>query len=79
MTAVLTWLLSKPLISAALAGLLAFFAGILKGRLEGAAREREKRAAEELRAREVADEIDEDIGALPPELARKELREWSKK
>ena len=76
---IITWLLSNPLIATALGVFFAFVAGNMQGRLTGAHREREKRAAEELRAREVADEIDEDIGALPPELARKELREWSKK
>lgn len=37
-----------------------------------------KQAKAEAKARDVADEVDSDVGMLPPELARKELSKWSK-
>lgn len=56
----------------------AFVATYIKGRLSGAKRERDKQAAQEAAAIDAANEIQEDIGALPPEVARKRLGEWSR-
>lgn len=79
MTAILAWFLSSPTVLAIGGGIVAAFVAYMQGRLAGKAREREANAALELRAREVADEVDNDVGALPPELAREELRKWSKR
>ena len=40
--------------------------------------ERAKQAEAEMRARDIADQIDNDVGAIPPADARKELGKWSK-
>lgn len=42
----------------------------------GAKAERDKHAAERLKAREIADQVDNDIGALPPDKAREALKQW---
>lgn len=55
---------------------VAFFAAIMKGRMDGAKLERAKVAAEEARARDIKDQVDNDIGAMTPEQARKELGQW---
>jgi hypothetical protein len=47
-------------------------------RKAGIASERDKQAAREAKARTIADEVDNDIGAMPPDEARKELSRWSK-
>jgi len=47
-------------------------------RKAGIASEREKQSAREAKARTIADEVDNDIGAMPPDEARKELSRWSK-
>ena len=47
-------------------------------RKAGIASEREKQAAREAKARTIADEVDNDIGAMPPDEARKELGEWGR-
>jgi hypothetical protein len=59
--------------------LIAIVAAFLKGRVSGAAKERAKQAAAEKKARDVADQVDNDIGALPPGKAREELKTWSKR
>lgn len=41
-------------------------------------RERNKQKAKEAQARDIADQVDNDVGALPADLARKELGKWSK-
>lgn len=40
--------------------------------------EKAKQAEAELEARDIADRIDNDVGAIPPADARKELGKWSK-
>lgn len=56
-------------------------AGILfalwKARQSGVRSERAKQAKAEQKARDVADEVDNDIGAMTPEQAREALRKWS--
>lgn len=59
----------------------ALIAGIVWGfhqRISGARAERAKQAAEEAKARDVADQVQNDVGALPADAARKELGTWSK-
>ncbi len=40
--------------------------------------EKAKQAEAELEARDIADRIDDDVGAIPPADARKELGRWSR-
>jgi hypothetical protein len=71
-----------------LAGLLKFWpiiAGVLgllgwgiAQRRSGAKAERAKSALREAKARDVADEVDNDIGTLTPTQARERLRKWSR-
>lgn len=58
------------------AGLLMLLFAYMKGGLDTAKKEAAKRAAEELKARDLADDIQNDVGALPPDAARRELKEW---
>lgn len=80
MTALLSLLAAKaaPYIIGAGAILAAFVAAYVKGRLSGAKLERQKQAASEAKARDIKDQVDNDVGALPADLARKELGKWSK-
>jgi hypothetical protein len=47
-------------------------------RRAGAKAERAKSALREAKARDVADEVDNDIGALTPGQAREALKKWSR-
>lgn len=58
------------------AAIVALLGVIVKSRLDGARLERAKQAAEDARARDIADQVDNDVGALPPDAARRELKEW---
>jgi hypothetical protein len=59
--------------------LVALIAAFFKGRIEGAKAERTRQAKAEIDTRDIADEIDNDIGAMPPDAARKELGRWARK
>jgi hypothetical protein len=65
-----------PYLVAAIVGLLGFIGVYARGVLVGAARERAKDAALEALARDVADEVDNDLGAVPPVVQREELKKW---
>ena len=69
---------AAPYINGGGAILAAFVAAYVKGRLSGAKLERQKQAASEAKARDIKDQVDNDVGALPADLARKELGKWSK-
>ena len=58
--------------------LVAVLAAFFKGRIEGARAERTKHAEAETRARDIADEVQNDVGALAPDAARKELSRWDR-
>ena len=60
--------------AAVIAAIFAYF----KGRLSGASAERDKQAARETRARDIADQVDQDVGALSPEQRREALRKWGR-
>lgn len=51
---------------------------VLQQRRAGAKAERAKQAEREAEARDIADKVDNDVGALPPADARKELGKWSR-
>ena len=61
-----------------LLGAAALAFGALKVRQSGINAERQKQAAEEARARDIADAVDNDIGALTPAQARERLGKWSR-
>lgn len=79
MTALLAWFLTNPTVIAIGGGFIAAVVAYMRGQIVGGRKADAKRAADELRARDVADQVDSDIGALPPDLAREELRKWGKK
>lgn len=76
MSAILLTLLGKfwPYLALIAAGL----GWGIKQRMAGAASERAKQAAAEAKARDVADEVQNDLGTLIPDQRREELRKWSK-
>lgn len=76
MTAILTALLTQfwPYILAAIGGLALIF----QQRRAGAKAERAKQAEKEQAARTIAEQVDNDVGATPPDELRKELSKWSK-
>lgn len=60
-------------------GLLTVIIGaFLKGRTSGAQRERDRQAAERVEAITEATEVENDIGAMPPDAQREELKKWSR-
>jgi hypothetical protein len=59
--------------------LVALIAAFFKGRIEGAKAERTKQTEAEIGARDMADEIQDDVSAMPPDIARKELSRWARK
>ena len=65
-----------PYIITAGAAILAVLAAFFKGQSAGATKERAKQLQERMEARDVADEVDNDIGAVPPAEQRKELKTW---
>lgn len=78
MTALLGFILSNPTIIAIFAGVIGIVAALFKGRLDGAAKERQKQAAAETKARDIADEVDNDLGTLTADQKRKELSTWDR-
>ncbi|TIP38936.1 MAG: ABC transporter permease [Mesorhizobium sp.] len=78
MSALLAWLLTNPTILAIGAGLVGALGWGFHQRLAGARAERGKQALAEAAARTIADQVDNDIGALPAEAVRKELKSWAR-
>jgi hypothetical protein len=76
MTAIVIGLLTQfwPYIVAAIAAL----AWGWKQRSAGAAKERARQAAADAKARDVADDVQNDVGAMTPEQRREALRKWAK-
>ncbi len=72
----LGFILSNPTLLAVMAGVAGALVAFLKGNSRGARLERDRQARAEQKARDVADQVDNDIGALPPNKAREELKTW---
>jgi len=51
---------------------------VLQQRRAGAKAERAKQAERDAKARDIADQVDNDVGILPPETVKKELGRWSR-
>lgn len=78
MSAILAWILSNPTILAIGAAIIGALGFGLQQRRAGAKAEKVKQAQAEAKARDVADQVENDIGALPPDKAREELKKWSR-
>lgn len=79
MTAILGFLLTNPTVLAIGAGIIAVIGAWMHGRLSGAAAERNKQAADEAAARDISNQVQNEVGVLPADAARKELGTWSPK
>jgi hypothetical protein len=64
-----------PYLIAAVAGLGFLWSAYAKGK----AAERAKQIEAEAKARDISDQVQNDVGALPADAARKELGQWSPK
>ena len=78
MTGLLSLLAGNPAILGVLASFIAALGWGFHQRLAGARAERARQAEAEAAARALADEVDNDIGALPTEAVRKELKSWAR-
>ncbi|TKB14081.1 MAG: ABC transporter permease [Mesorhizobium sp.] len=78
MTALLSFLAGNPAILGILASFVAALGWGFHQRLAGARAERARQAASEAAARNIADQVDNDIGALPADAVKMELRSWAK-
>lgn len=67
-----------PYLIAAGAALAAFVGAYLKGKSAGKQSEQAKQLRERQEARDAADEIQNDVGAIPASQARKELGTWDR-
>lgn len=76
MTAIVAWLLTNPAILAIGTAIIGAIGLAFQQRLAGAKAERNKQAVAEAGARDIKDQVQNDIGALPADAARKELGTW---
>lgn len=81
MLELVTALIAQALPYAIAAGgaLIAAIAWGFHQRIAGAKAERAKQAAEEAHARAVAGKVDNDVGAMPADAVRQELKTWAEK
>jgi len=70
---ILGFLLSNPTLLAVMGGLLAALVAFSKGNSRGARLERDRQASAAQKARDIADEVQSDIGAMSAEQLRAEL------
>ena len=78
MTALIAWLITNPTVIAIVGGLLGILGIGWQQRRAGAKAERAEQAEREAEARDIADKVDNDVGALPPKDARDELSKWGR-
>ena len=78
MSALLSFLLGNPTLLGIGAAILAALSWGVRQRLAGERSERARQAAAEAAAHDIADQIQNDIGALPDAAARKELKSWAR-
>ncbi len=78
MTGVLAFLLGNPTILAIGAAIIGALGFGFQQRLAGVKAERARQAAAEAVARDIADQVQNDIGALPADQARRELKSWAR-
>jgi hypothetical protein len=78
MSALLSFLLGNPTLLGVGAAILAALGWGVRQRLAGERSERSRQAAAEAAAHDIADQVQNDIGALPAATARKELKSWAR-
>lgn len=78
MSALLAFFLQNPTILAIMGGVLGALGWGFHQRRAGAKAERAKQVQAEAEARDIKDQVENDIGALPADEARERLRRWSK-
>ncbi|ESZ06230.1 ABC transporter permease [Mesorhizobium sp. M0761] len=78
MSALLAVLLGNKALLGFLASVIAALCWGVHQRLAGARAERGKLAAAEAAARAVAEQVQNDVGALPADAVRKELKSWAR-
>lgn len=78
MSALLSFLLGNPTVLGIGAAILAALGWGVRQRLAGERSERARQAAAEAAAHDIADQVQNDIGALPAATARKELKSWAR-
>jgi len=78
MSALLSFFVGNPAILGMLASVVAALGWGFHQRLAGASAERARQAATETAARDIANQVQNDIGALPADVVRKELKSWAK-
>ena len=78
MSALLSFFVGNPAILGMLASVVAALGWSFHQRLAGASAERARQAATETAARDIANQVQNDIGALPADVVRKELKSWAK-
>ena len=78
MSALLSFLLGNPTLLGIGAAILAALGWGVRQRLAGERSERARHAAAEAAAHDIADQVQNDIGALPAATARKELKSWAR-
>ena len=77
-SALIASLISNPTLIAIFGGFILAIVALFKGRIDGAAKERQKRTEERLKARDIADDIDDAVAGRAPAANREELKRWSK-
>ena len=78
MSALLAVLFGNKALLGFLASVIAALCWGFHQRLAGARAERDRQAAAEAAARAVADQVQNDIGALPADAVRKERKSWAR-
>lgn len=78
MSAILAFLLGNPTLLAIGAAIIGGLGFGFQQRLAGAKAERVRQATAEAAAHDIADQVQNDIGALPADAARKELKSWAR-
>lgn len=78
MSAILAFLLGNPTLLAIGAAIIGGLGFGFQQRLAGAKAERVRQAAAEAAAHDIAEQVQNDIGALPADAARKELKSWAR-
>ncbi|MBT1155723.1 hypothetical protein J1C56_08975 [Aminobacter anthyllidis] len=73
MTALLLSFLTNPTMLAIMGGVVAALVAYIKGGIDAASKERAKREAEEAKARDIADDVQSDVGAMSADQVRAEL------
>jgi type II secretory pathway pseudopilin PulG len=76
MSALLGWVLSNPMVIAIFGGLMAAAVAFFKGRSAGKQSERDKQARARQKAIDTANKVETDVGSLPADKAREELKKW---